>query len=63
MQSGKWITRIAVNTCLDRLRRGPGSLAAGGPAPADEEFILQTAQAPGGRGTLVIAKQIHEDWI
>ena len=61
MQSpGKWITRIAVNTCLDRLRSKSWKIWQRRPAPADEEFILQTA--PGGgpdAERLFFAKQIQ----
>lgn len=62
MQSpGKWITRIAVNTCLDRLRSRSWKIWQRRPAPADEEFILQTA--PGGAPDaerLFFAKQIQQ---
>ncbi len=43
---GKWVTRIAVNTCLDRLRSKSWKLWQRRPSPADEELILQ--MAPGG---------------
>ncbi len=43
---GKWITRIAVNTCLDRLRSKSWKLWQRRPAPRDEELILQLI--PGG---------------
>lgn len=36
----KWITRIAVNTCLDRLRSKTWKIWQRRPAPADEELIL-----------------------
>ena len=38
---GKWVTRIAVNTCLDRLRSKAWKVWQRRPAPADEEIILQ----------------------
>ena len=62
MQSpGKWITRIAVNTCLDRLRSRSWKIWQRRPAPADEEFILQTAAggAPDAE-RLFFAKQIQQ---
>ncbi len=38
----KWVTRIAVNTCLDRLRSKRWKVWQRRPASEDEEFILQT---------------------
>jgi RNA polymerase sigma-70 factor (ECF subfamily) len=38
----KWVTRIAVNTCLDRLRSKSWRIWQRRPAVEDEEFILQT---------------------
>src|SRR5690242_21526984 len=38
---GRWVTRIAVNTCLDRLRSKSWKVWQRRPAPADEELILQ----------------------
>ncbi len=38
---GKWVTRIAVNTCLDRLRSKSWKMWQKRPAPQDEELILQ----------------------
>ena len=43
---GKWVTRIAVNTCLDRLRSKAWKIWQRRPAPRDEEIILQ--MTPGG---------------
>ncbi len=43
---GKWLTRITVNTCLDRLRSKSWKLWRRRPAPADEELILR--MTPGG---------------
>jgi predicted RNA polymerase sigma factor len=40
---GKWLTRIAVNTCLDKLRSKSWKLWQRRPAPQDEEVILQMA--------------------
>lgn len=39
---GKWVTRIAVNTCLDRLRSKGWKLWQRRPAAEDEDRILQT---------------------
>ena len=38
---GKWVTRIAVNTCLDRLRSKTWKIWQRRPEPKDEELILQ----------------------
>jgi RNA polymerase sigma-70 factor, ECF subfamily len=38
---GKWLTRIAVNTCLDRLRSKTWKLWQRRPSAEDEEVILQ----------------------
>ena len=38
----KWVTRIAVNTCLDRLRSKSWKIWQRRPSAEDEEFILQT---------------------
>ncbi len=42
---GKWVTRIAVNTCLDRLRSKAWKFWQRRPGPEDEEFILNMAPA------------------
>jgi RNA polymerase sigma-70 factor (ECF subfamily) len=42
-----WLTRIAVNTCLDRLRSRRWQFWRKRPAPADEENILKLATASG----------------
>lgn len=42
----RWITRIAVNTCLDRLRSRKWHFWRKRPSPEDEELIL--AMAPAG---------------
>jgi len=39
---GKWLTRIAINTCLDRLRSRSWKFWRRRPAPQDEELILRT---------------------
>ena len=58
---GKWLTRIAVNTCLDRLRSKSWKLWQRRPAPADEEVILQmTAGTDPDAERLLFAKQIQQ---
>jgi len=42
---GSWLTRIAVNTCLDRLRSRRWQFWRKRPAPEDEETILKLAPA------------------
>ncbi|MBV8572261.1 MAG: RNA polymerase sigma factor [Acidobacteriaceae bacterium] len=42
---GRWITRIAVNTCLDKLRSRSWKIWHRRPAAADEEFILSSTPA------------------
>jgi len=44
-EPGKWITRIAVNTCLDRLRSRKWQFWRKRPAPEDEALILATVPA------------------
>jgi RNA polymerase sigma-70 factor (ECF subfamily) len=58
---GKWLTRIAVNTCLDKLRSKSWKLWQRRPAPQDEELILQMAAgtAPDAE-CLLFAKQIQQ---
>ena len=43
---GKWVTRIAVNTCLDRLRSKAWKIWRRRPSPEDESVILE--MTPGG---------------
>jgi RNA polymerase sigma-70 factor (ECF subfamily) len=58
---GKWLTRIAVNTCLDKLRSKSWKLWQRRPAPADEEIILQmTAGTDPDAERLLFAKQIQQ---
>jgi RNA polymerase sigma-70 factor (ECF subfamily) len=58
---GKWLTRIAVNTCLDKLRSKSWKLWQRRPAPADEEVILQmTAGSDPDAERLLFAKQIQQ---
>jgi|SRR5579875_2218651 len=57
---GKWVTRIAVNTCLDRLRSKTWKIWKRRPSSQDEEIILQ--MTPGGdpdAERLLFAKQIQ----
>jgi RNA polymerase sigma-70 factor (ECF subfamily) len=57
---GKWVTRIAVNTCLDRLRSNAWKIWRRRPAPEDEDIILQmTPGAEPDAETQVFAKQIQ----
>ena len=44
-EPGRWLTRIAVNTCLDRLRSQRWQFWRKRPASQDEETILQMARA------------------
>ncbi len=58
---GKWLTRIAVNTCLDKLRSKSWKLWQRRPAPQDEEVILQmTAGSDPDAERLMFAKQIQQ---
>ena len=57
----KWITRIAVNTCLDRLRSNAWKMWRRRPAAQEEEVILSMTPGtlPDAEAQL-FAKQIHE---
>lgn len=44
---GRWLTRIAVNTCLDRLRSKRWQFWRKRPSSEDEATILQAARATG----------------
>lgn len=44
---GRWLTRVAVNTCLDRLRSPQMRIWQRRPKPADEELILEMRAATG----------------
>lgn len=46
-EPGKWLTRIAVNTCLDRLRSNRWQFWRRRPKPEDEQLILSQAPEPG----------------
>jgi RNA polymerase sigma-70 factor (ECF subfamily) len=43
----RWLTRIAINTCLDRLRSRRWQFWRKRPAPEDEQTILKLAPASG----------------
>ncbi len=58
---GKWVTRIAVNTCLDRLRSKSWKLWQRRPAAADEEIILQmTSDTEPDAERLLFSQQIQQ---
>jgi RNA polymerase sigma-70 factor, ECF subfamily len=58
---GKWVTRIAVNTCLDRLRSKRWKLWQRRPPAADEQRILETAAGRDANAEAqVFAKQIQQ---
>jgi RNA polymerase sigma-70 factor (ECF subfamily) len=57
----RWLTRIAVNTCLDRLRSRRWQFWRKRPAPEDEQTILQLAPACGPNAEdQVFAEQIGQ---
>ena len=56
----KWLTRIAVNTCLDRLRSKAWKIWQRRPAAEDEEIILRTVPGSGPDAeSQMFAKQIQ----
>ena len=56
-----WLTRIAVNTCLDRLRSRRWQFWRKRPAPEDEQNILKIAPALGPNAEdLIFATQIGD---
>ncbi len=59
-EPGKWVTRIAVNTCLDRLRSRKWQIWRRRPSPEDESIILSMAPstAPGSEAQ-VFSTQIQ----
>jgi RNA polymerase sigma-70 factor (ECF subfamily) len=58
---GKWVTRIAVNTCLDRLRSNSWKIWQRRPAAADEEIILQmTSDEEPDAERLLFSKEIQQ---
>ena len=57
---GKWVARIAVNTCLDRLRSRAWQIWRRRPAPGDEALILEmTAEESPDAEAQLFAKQIQ----
>lgn len=59
--AGKWVTRIAINTCLDRLRSKAWKMWQRRPAAEDEELILQmTAEGRPDAETQIFAKEIQQ---
>ena len=58
---GRWLTRIAVNTCLDRLRSKAWKIWQRRPSAEDEQVILQMTPgtAPDAESQL-FAKQIQQ---
>ena len=57
----KWLTRIAVNTCLDRLRSRSWKLWKRRLEPENEEIILEmTAASAPSAEDLVFARQIEK---
>lgn len=57
---GKWLTRIAVNTCLDRLRSARWRMWRRRPAPDEESAILQSTIARSADAeSQLFAKQIQ----
>ena len=57
----KWVTRIAVNTCLDRLRSRAWKIWQKRPKPEDEQIILgMAASATPDAEAQLFAKQIQQ---
>ena len=57
----KWVTRIAVNTCLDRLRSKAWKIWQRRPRPEDEQTILgMTASDSPDAEAQLFAKQIQQ---
>ena len=57
----KWVTRIAVNTCLDRLRSKAWKIWQRRPKPEDEQIILgMAASATPDAEAQLFAKQIQQ---
>jgi RNA polymerase sigma-70 factor (ECF subfamily) len=58
---GRWVTRIAVNTCLDRLRSRSWRVWQRRPAPDDEALILEMTPGEGPDAERqLFAKQIQQ---
>jgi len=59
-EPGRWVTRIAINTCLDRLRSRKWQIWRRRPKPDDEAAILDMARATeAGADAKVFAAQIQ----
>ncbi|MGA8596114.1 MAG: RNA polymerase sigma factor [Bryobacteraceae bacterium] len=57
----RWVTRIAVNTCLDRLRSNAWKIWRKRPAPEDESLILSmTARREPDAEAQAFAKEIQQ---
>ena len=57
----KWVTRIAVNTCLDRLRSNAWKIWRRRPQPKDEEVLLAlTPSATPGPESTAFSGQIQQ---
>jgi RNA polymerase sigma-70 factor (ECF subfamily) len=57
----KWVTRIAVNTCLDRLRSKAWKIWQRRPSPEDEQVILgMVAEAGPDAEAKLFAQQIQQ---
>lgn len=58
---GKWLTRIAINTCLDKLRSRRWQFWRKRPNSEDEAAILELAKAPNPSSEdQVFASEIHQ---
>ncbi len=58
---GRWVTRIAVNTCLDRLRSRKWQFWRRRPSPEDESVILDMAAERGPNAEdRIFARQIEQ---
>lgn len=58
--AGRWITRIAVNTCLDRLRSKAWRMWQRRPAAAEEKLLLERRRSGGADAERqVFAQQIQ----
>jgi RNA polymerase sigma-70 factor, ECF subfamily len=58
---GKWVTRVAINTCLDRLRSKSWQIWRRRPRAEDEELILQTTPAADpDAARQLLSKQIQQ---
>jgi DNA-directed RNA polymerase specialized sigma24 family protein len=60
----KWVTRIAVNTCFDRLRSKSLKMWRRRPSPEDEEIILgmTTDGEPNAERLLFFENKFNKDW-